>query len=216
MKDLLIVNAFRVVSFLLWMTLRVEVRNHDILKERIKQKKGFILSFWHGEQFALTRFMKNAGLYILTSMSKDGEIQTRYLSGLGYRCVRGSSSRGGMKAILQLIKIIKSTDYAPVAMAVDGPRGPIFEPKDGFLFLAKKTGMPLLPVRVEYIKARIFDRAWDKYQLPYPFSKIIIHFSDIINIDEEQDIEQCKQSFKEIMHKTGRDFIKNKTVQKEV
>jgi lysophospholipid acyltransferase (LPLAT)-like uncharacterized protein len=121
-----------------------------------------------------------------------------------------------MKAILQLIKIIKSTEYAPVAMAVDGPRGPIFEPKDGFLFLAKKTGMPLLPVRVEYIKARIFERAWDKYQLPYPFSKIIIHFSDIIDIDEEQDIEQCKKNFKDIMHKTGKDFIKNKTAQKEV
>lgn len=208
MKSFLIVNLFRVITFLLWITLRIEVRNREILDDLVRRRNGFILSFWHGEQFALTRFMRNAGLYILTSMSQDGELQTRYLSGLGYKCVRGSSSRGGMKAILQLIRIVRAEEYAPVAMAVDGPKGPIYEPKDGFIFLSQKTGMPLLPVRVEYRNARIFSKAWDKYCLPYPFSKIIIHFSDIIEIDEKSEIEKVKDRFTEIMCDLGENFIK--------
>ncbi|MCK9225780.1 MAG: lysophospholipid acyltransferase family protein [Candidatus Muirbacterium halophilum] len=209
MRDFFLANLFRIVSFLIWITLRVEIKNHSILTELLKNKKSFILSFWHGEQFALTRFMKNFGLYILTSMSRDGETQTKILSGLGYKCVRGSSSKGGMKAILQLIKIIKNEDYAPVAMAVDGPKGPIYEPKDGFLYLAKKTSIPILPVRVEYKNAYMLKKAWDKYQFPIPFSKIIICFSDIIEVNEHDDIEQYKEKFKNTMLNLGENFNKD-------
>lgn len=206
MKSFFIVNLFRFVTFILWITLRVEIKNEHVLDNLITNKKGFILSFWHGEQFALTRFMRKAGLYILTSLSKDGDLQTKYLSGLGYRCVRGSSSRGGMKAILQLIKIVKQKEYAPVAMAVDGPRGPIHEPKDGFLFLAAKTGMPLLPVRVEYKNKKIFEKAWDKYELPKPFSKVIIHFDSPIPVDGKEDMVNSRERFIDSMNTLGRDF----------
>ncbi|MFW5782337.1 MAG: lysophospholipid acyltransferase family protein [Candidatus Muiribacteriaceae bacterium] len=199
MKVLLLSNLFRLITSLLWYTIRIETVNGEYLEDFRNNRKGFILAFWHGEQFALTRYMRNLGLYILTSLSKDGELQTKYLTSLGYNCVRGSSSRGGMKAVIQLRRIVKNSDYAPVAMAVDGPKGPIYQPKDGFLYLSSKTGMPILPVRVVYHNAKLFKRSWDRYKLPKPFSKITVIFSEPYQAGGADDKE--KERFREIMRK---------------
>ena len=203
MKDFLKLHGFRFLTWLLWKTIRLEVIGREIRDDLIMAKKSFILCFWHGEQFALTRFMSDAGLFILTSLSNDGELQTKFLTGLGYRCVRGSSSRGGMKALLKLIKLTKDYDYSPVAMAVDGPRGPLYEPKEGFILLSKKTGMPFLPVRVKYHNSHTFSKAWDKYQIPKPFSKVSIHFSESYLPSEEWDNEDIISDFKIKMEKLG-------------
>ncbi|PLX16113.1 MAG: hypothetical protein C0601_10845 [Candidatus Muiribacterium halophilum] len=203
MKTFLMLNLFRLITWLLWKTVRLEVIGRDFRDDLITSKKSFILCFWHGEQFALTRYMSDAGLFILTSLSKDGELQTRFLNGLGYRCVRGSSSRGGMKALLKLIKLTKQYDYSPVAMAVDGPRGPIYKPKEGFILLAKKTGMPFLPVRVKYHNGHTFSKAWDKYQIPKPFSKVSIIFSESYVPSDNMNNEDIINDFNIRMEKLG-------------
>jgi len=210
LQNFLKLHGFRLITWLLWKTIRIEVVGREFRDYLIKNRKNFILSFWHGEQFALTRFMSDAGLFILTSLSNDGELQTRFLSGLGYRCVRGSSSHGGMKALLKLIKLTKEYDYSPVAMAVDGPGGPIYKPKEGFVVLAKKTGMPFLPVRVKYHNCYTLEKAWDKYKIPKPFSKVSIFFSESYIPESEMKNQEIIDDFVLRMEKLGKKAEKSK------
>ncbi|MFA5480615.1 MAG: DUF374 domain-containing protein, partial [Candidatus Muiribacteriota bacterium] len=111
---------FKILNFLLFHTLRIKTYGEENLKKYKSQNQGFIVTFWHGEQYILTQYLRNYGLNLITSLSADGELQTRYLTGLGYKCIRGSSSKGGTKALRDMLKVAGSGNYEPFAIAVDG------------------------------------------------------------------------------------------------
>lgn len=176
----------KVYSFLGWLviyllskTIRVRVVNDSSWKNL----KNAIFAFWHGEQFILCHHHSNQRIAIMTSLSKDGELQTGILSKFGYRIVRGSSSRGGAEALIQMINILKE-DFS-VAFAIDGPRGPLYEVKPGVIFLAKKTGVPIIPLTVRYSNAIELTKTWDHYNVPLPFSKATVVYGEPIYISEQ-------------------------------
>ncbi len=180
---------------LLSKTLRLKVIGEDEVK-RLKQKgKSLIYAFWHGKQFLLVPYMANRQIGVMTSLSRDGEYQSRILKRFGCRIVRGSYTRGGVKGLLGLIKEIRA-GY-DVGFAVDGPTGPIYEPKEGIIFSAKKGKGFIVPVITSAKKKWIFEKAWDKFEVPYPFTQAIIIFGKPYQVSKDKDTTQECQKLKE-------------------
>lgn len=163
--------------------------------EKIKKEGGKIaFCFWHGEQFFLIPFFSNQNIGIMVSLSRDGERQAKFLSSLGYYPVRGSSSKGAVSALIELIKYVRDGGWA--GFALDGPRGPIHQPKPGIIKLAYKTGARIVPLRVFALKKWVFEKAWDKYFIPKPFSRVKLSIRKPLELtgNEENDLKNLKEA----------------------
>ncbi len=150
-------------------TLRVVFE--DDAGAELGQARG-VFAFFHGQQMALLRGVGRRHLLTLVSRSKDGELQTGVLGQLGFRIVRGSSSRGGASALRRLVLELRAGGDA--AFAVDGPRGPFGVPKAGAAFAAAHSGVPLRPVASAPRRAIVLGRSWDRFEIPLPFSRVAI------------------------------------------
>lgn len=122
-----------------------------------------ILAFWHGRVLAGLPYFRDRGIIVITSENFDGEWIARIIAKFGYGTARGSSSRGGAKALVELRQALRAGH--PVAFTLDGPRGPARVAQPGAVWLAGATGHPVLPFHVEADHARTV-RSWDQHQLP--------------------------------------------------
>lgn len=152
----------------LWVaTLRVKVEwNRNGIGARRR-----VLAFRHGEQMALLG-AERRDTAVLVSHSADGEIQAGVMRRLGFSVVRGSSSRGGASGLRKIMSELSAGRDA--AFAVDGPRGPAKIAKPGALLAAKATGAALLPVASAARRVWVLDAAWDKFEVPWPFSRVAV------------------------------------------
>jgi len=140
----------------------------------IRSGRQPIIAFWHGRILPATWFFRNRGIVALTSANFDGQWIARVIERLGNRTVAGSSSRGGVRALLQLKRELAAGH--PVAFALDGPRGPARVAQPGAQWLAAATGNPILPFHAE-ASAFWEVSSWDRTQVPKPFSKVVISIS---------------------------------------
>ena len=122
-----------------------------------------ILAFWHGRILAGLPYFRHRGIIVITSENFDGEWIARIIARFGYGTARGSSSRGGAKALVQLRQALRAGH--PVAFTLDGPRGPARVAQPGAVWLAGATGHPVLPFHVEADTSRTV-RSWDRHQIP--------------------------------------------------
>ena len=171
LRERMLIRAADVVFFLaiklIGSTIRWETDGLENLESVESAGKVPILCLWHDRIFAGTYFLRDRGIVVITSQSLDGEYIARFLKRLGYGTVRGSSTRGGVKALVEMIRWMRSG--VPMAFTVDGPRGPRYEAKKGAVLLAKKTGNPMLPFGVEL--ASFWNvKSWDRMQIPKPFT----------------------------------------------
>ena len=146
-----------------------------------------IFAFWHGRQFPLVYTWRDREVALLTSLSRDGTLQSLVLGGLGYHIVRGSTSRGAVRGLVGIIRAVEEGRDA--AFAVDGPRGPYHEVKPGVLYLARRTGLPVVPITSAAARARIFTDAWDRYLLPHPFSPTVVAYGAPLRVPPGADEE---------------------------
>jgi lysophospholipid acyltransferase (LPLAT)-like uncharacterized protein len=157
-------------------TLRFEVEDHAEIVGR-PVTRNFIGSSWHNRllvlPFALKRFTPNRHGAALISASRDGDLLTDAIHRFGFDVVRGSSSRLGASALLQLSEVL--AQGGDVVITPDGPRGPVYELGPGVIFLAQKTGALVLPMNLEYSSCWRF-KSWDRFILPRPFSKVRVIF----------------------------------------
>ena len=132
-----------------------------------------ILALWHHDLFALISYGLKLRwpLATIVSDSKDGEIITQVLQRVGFVTARGSSTRGGLKAVVRALRLIKE-GHRSLAITIDGPRGPRHEPKEGVLYMAAKSGTPIMPVAASVRGKYEFSKSWDRFQMPFPFSSI--------------------------------------------
>jgi len=143
----------------------------------------------------LGQFKKMA---VMASRSRDGELMKWVLQLLGFQVVRGSSSKGGAGALKGLLDTVLKTD-AHASLAVDGPRGPIYEVKPGILALAQKTGKPIVPTVGAAQWRFVFKRAWNQCYLPMPFSKCTVIYGEPIEIPlqaTEKDLEVLREQLR--------------------
>jgi len=168
-------------------TIRFEAHgNWEQLQKANESGDRFVAALWHGDLFSVFGFATQiGGKYAgLVSQSKDGEIAARLIESFGHTCVRGSSSRGGMKALLQLKRILSNENKIGV-FAADGPRGPRHQTKEGIIFLAQRVDAQIIPVRAYPQKSKILN-SWDKFVLPFPFTKCIIHIAEPVTVTSEK------------------------------
>jgi hypothetical protein len=167
----LIAVGFRLLQ--LWVrTLRYEIDDRaGVLGKPVDQ--NYIGSLWHNRllifPFVLRRFFSNRRGAALISASRDGDLLADAIARFGFDIVRGSSSRLGASAILQLTDVLASG--RDVVITPDGPRGPAYELGPGIIFLAQKSGAAVLPVNMEYSSCWRL-KSWDRFVLPRPFAKI--------------------------------------------
>ncbi|MGE4505995.1 MAG: DUF374 domain-containing protein, partial [Desulfovibrionaceae bacterium] len=129
---------------------------------------------------------RRPGDYVLmASQSKDGELITRILTAHGHVVARGSSSRGGLKALLTSVKVMRDTGRMGV-FTVDGPRGPRHEVKEGVLFAAQRAGAVIFPLRAFPHRMHVFEKAWDRFELPLPFSRVRIRVGEPFSVTSEK------------------------------
>ncbi len=130
-----------------------------------------IFAFWHGRILAATLYFRDRGIVVITSENFDGEWIAQIIRRFGYGTARGSTSRGGVKALVQLRRDMR--DGKPAAFTVDGPRGPARVAQAGAVWLASATGNPIVPFHIE---ASSFwtARSWDRHQVPKPGATVAI------------------------------------------
>ncbi len=144
-------------------------------------EKPLLWAFWHNKLFVMPhlfeRYFPGRLGAALASASKDGEIISAFLKHFGIRAIRGSSSRGGARALVEMKRAI--ADGYIMAITPDGPRGPRYSISPGLLKLAQVTGGLILPIHVTYSSYWQL-KTWDGFMIPKPFSKVHITF-DILH-----------------------------------
>ncbi len=163
---------------------RIYIGFEDLL-ERLKKGKA-IVAIPHQFILLAPYIYREKGVITMASRSKDGEIIARTLEALGFEVVRGSSSRGGSRALLSMVKRLKGEDVKVAALTVDGPRGPKGKVKPGVAFLARKTGLPLYPVTCE-ARRKILLKNWDRTLIPLPFNHLTFRCGTPLMVGEDLD-----------------------------
>jgi len=140
-----------------------------------------VYAHWHGDELLLVGSFAQSRMAVMVSRSRDGERMKRLLEWFGYHVVRGSSSRGGVGGLKGLIDAVNDGGLN-ASLAVDGPRGPIYQVKSGVLKLAQQTGIPLIPGAASARRRIIFKKAWNQCYLPLPFSKCVIVYGEPVTV----------------------------------
>lgn len=178
------------LSKLIYCTLRVKIIRHPQYINHIP----YLFAFWHGKQFLpvfeLIRHHQTDGA-VLVSPSKDGDILTVWLQKMGYKVMRGSSRHNNIKALAMMMRKLKQG--LSIGFGVDGPIGPIYQVKPGMTHMAQRTQVGIVPLGVAFSRKWIFAKAWDRYELPKPFSQAICYFSEPLHITEDADLDQSNR-----------------------
>jgi hypothetical protein len=162
---------------LIFLTSRKIVINEEIWDTINRNGDHCLAATWHENISVSAHIMKNRGFSSLISQSFDGELTSRTLKKFDIDSVRGSSSRGGLKALGELLKVLD--DIRVVGITIDGPRGPRRKAKHGIAMLSAQSGLPILPIVSTAIPNKRFN-SWDRFLLPLPFSKTILAFGELI------------------------------------
>jgi lysophospholipid acyltransferase (LPLAT)-like uncharacterized protein len=152
-------------------TMRWQSVGDSYLDEIYKSGNRAIFTFWHGRIFPATYYWRNRGIVVMTSMNRDGEAIAQCIQRFGYGAARGSSSRGGFKALAQMARDIRHG--RDTAFTIDGPRGPRYIAKQGPVLLAMKTGAAIFCFHIS-MKRKIQLKSWDEFQIPLPFTPAIV------------------------------------------
>jgi lysophospholipid acyltransferase (LPLAT)-like uncharacterized protein len=145
-------------------------------------EKAVIYSFWHRAVFASAWLWKKTGIAVMVSRSFDGEYIARTIEKLGFVAVRGSSSRGGAKALLGLRRQLEQD--ISVVFTIDGPRGPKYVAKAGPVLLSRASGLPMAAFYVALSDAWVLN-TWDALMIPQPFSKALVRVSAKMRVPAE-------------------------------
>jgi len=146
------------------------LRHEHINRHFFVESQPAIGCLWHDELFSGIAVRQDLPHIALVSPSRDGDYLSAVMRNLGFRVVRGSSSRGGTSALHEIITGLCKEGYG-IGITVDGPRGPRHKAKPGALWLAVRSGRPIIPIRTYYSRPKVFA-SWDRFQLPLPFTSV--------------------------------------------
>jgi lysophospholipid acyltransferase (LPLAT)-like uncharacterized protein len=177
-------------------TLRWEISGWEHWEAARRAGKGLIYTFWHREIFAATWFWRKRGIVVMTSQNFDGEYIARIIGKHGYGAARGSSSRGGAKALVEMRGAMSAGRDS--AFTIDGPRGPRFQAKAGSVILAKATGGAILCFHAAVRSAFVFRKSWDLTEFPCPFSRAHMFIAPPIWVAPDADDEEQARKLEEV------------------
>jgi lysophospholipid acyltransferase (LPLAT)-like uncharacterized protein len=170
----------------------------DAIKREGRQP---IYALWHGRIMAGTLYLRDRDIVVITSENFDGEWVARIIRRFGYDTARGSTSRGGSRALVQLRREMRGG--RPVAFTVDGPRGPARVAQPGAAWLASATGNPILPFHVEASSSWTVD-SWDRHQVPKPGSEVAIAIGAPMEVEPKASEEVIERARVDLERELGR------------
>ncbi len=196
---------------LLRLTVRPRLVNRELFDRLRKERRTFLVAFWHGRLLYPAMAHSNLGITPLISLSRDGEMIARTIEKLGYRTIRGSGSRGSRKAMDEMIALAKQPGQILV-ITPDGPRGPRHVLQPGTVKIAREAGIPIMPLSFATAKPIVFG-SWDRFQFWKPFSRLVMIYGDLIELDPEGDfaeqVEMVRQRLIEIEERCDTCFGKD-------
>ncbi|MFA9461545.1 lysophospholipid acyltransferase family protein [Thiohalorhabdus methylotrophus] len=170
----------------------------------LAEERPVILAFWHGRLLMIPVAYLRAGrrrVNVLISEHGDGELISRTIAHFGFGSVRGSSRRGALKAMRDLIR--KVQEGADFAFTPDGPRGPAHQVQSGVIDLARRTGYPILPVTYSVRRGKVFS-SWDGFLLPRPFTRGVFCWGEPHWVDAGDDSERARADLETAMQQLTR------------
>ena len=171
-------------------TLRLQVEDPNGVVALVRNRP-VIFAIWHNRLLMLPRVFDpcfpTRQSYGLISASRDGDLIAIFIERSGYGTIRGSSSRKGVIALRQLVDTLAADGN--VLVTPDGPRGPVYEVSQGVVFLAQKSGAPVVPIHMEYSRSWRL-KSWDRFVVPWPFAKLRAILGAPIHIAPIADPEQ--------------------------
>jgi lysophospholipid acyltransferase (LPLAT)-like uncharacterized protein len=191
----------------LWFgTCRVRILRPDLHEEYFLGERPFIGVTWHRSTIFSCYYFGAFHPLVLFSQSPDGEYMARFAERCGMVPVRGSSTRGGERALIQMIRALREGRRI-CATVLDGPQGPPYQAKAGFLFLAKKTGLPLIPLIWSSAKAITLESTWDKTMIPRPFSEVVVQYGDPLWVPADCSEEALETLRREVEGRLNRIMV---------
>lgn len=179
----------------------------EMFEARARERNpNVIYAFWHGRLLPPTYTLRNRSIQVLASRHRDGERLGQTIRRLGFGHVRGSSTRGGVRAILDLVGLHKQG--FDLGLAADGPRGPRYVVKPGLVQVAKMTGAAILPVTSASRSHRTFT-SWDAFELPYPFTEVTVSCGEPVMVPPDADgdtIEEKRLELEQILNALTREI----------
>jgi lysophospholipid acyltransferase (LPLAT)-like uncharacterized protein len=189
---------------LLYASIRWNRVGFDQLLNNGGEKRPLVFAFWHGRMLmacpTYTRFIakprKRVG-HMLISKHGDGRIIAAAVRLLGVRSVAGSSSRGGMAAVRELVRTLHAGH--DIGITPDGPRGPRYECKKGIVTLAQLSGAPIYPFA--FATEKVWQlRSWDGMIIPRPFTRGVAILGAPIVVSMDEDADAARQRIQEVLH----------------
>jgi lysophospholipid acyltransferase (LPLAT)-like uncharacterized protein len=178
---------------------RLHPERHDDLRAR---GVPFVFALWHGRMVLPILAHRRQGVVTMASRSADGEIIARWLWRNGYLPARGSTTRGGGSALIEMVRELRSG--RPAALTVDGPQGPPRVVQPGILWLARETGAWILPISGASTRPR-FLRSWDRFLAPRPFSRNVVTYGEPFPVPADEPDDRAARRIGEALDEATRE-----------
>ncbi len=203
--------AFWIIK-LLGRTMRLVEIHPEIPRSFWEKGIPVIGALWHGRLLMMPIIYKGKKLSFLVSPHRDGQVMGKALKRFGFHAILGSTTRKGFSGFKQMVRAHGSD----IGIVPDGPRGPRQQVQIGVIELARRTGNPILPLTFSASKKKIF-KTWDRFLLPYPFSKGVFVWGDPIYVDRNGDRDYLEEKrlllerkLNELTEEADRYFNQNK------
>ena len=176
-------------------TLRVRWEGLHYVDEAVERRRPMIIAVWHQDLIYAVSLMGRYSPIVMISGSRDGRRAARIAESLGCETVSGSTSRGGARGLIELIRMLRGGRLA--GHIVDGPRGPARKVKPGIVLLASRTGASILPGLVT-AQRRWVARSWDRFQVPLPFTQVLVRLATPIEVPRDLSDSQAEAIRQEV------------------
>ena len=185
----------------LFATMQINVIGREIPRPFHDREEGVIVVFWHNRLLMCPFAYEGKDMNVLISSHGDGELIANTMKRFGFNTVRGSSSKGGVEAMRELVRLVRKN--SDLAITPDGPRGPAEVVKQGVAHVARVTGRPVLPLSFASSRFRRFD-SWDRFQMPFPFSRGVFVWGEPLYYRKGETFEAFRQRIEEALRDATR------------
>ena len=176
-------------------TWRVHVEDEVHVEAARTHHPRVVYAFWHGRLLPLAYTHRDRGAQVLASEHRDGDRLGRVIVRLGFGHIKGSSTRGGTRALYELTEQVRAG--RDLGLTVDGPRGPRFVAKPGALEIARATGACVVPITSASSRHRELS-SWDGFQIPAPFARVIVRHGPPIAVRSSAGREEIEMARAEL------------------
>ncbi len=205
LKWRLIGRAGKILIDLIFSASKIEIQGRKRIEGLIASKR-YIFAFWHGRILLISYAHKGWDAAILVSNSADGEIIAQILQRQGHTTVRGSTGKGGMRAVASILREMR-TNKRGGGVVPDGPQGPRYKVQPGIIYLSQKCGYPIIPVTYSARHCLVF-KSWDRFLLPLPGSQCLIVYGEPVSVPQNAKADQIERCTKKLEDELMRITIK--------